>query len=297
MRKQILAELKRELEKLVAEGTIVEMGVTEKNNGVKLQTVTINEPDSKVMPCFHIDRWLEAVEKGKITVRELAEDIVKEAHKENKIDGLPGAISGFSKNMILDNVVYQIINKEMNASRLAEVPHKDFLDLAAVYRVEIALAREEKRTFLVLNRHIEALGITQEELDEAAFKNTEKSGFSVRSMSEVMAELSGMPVEELEMLEIGCPKTYVMTNKDKVNGATIMLYSKFFGELAEKCNDDLLIIPSSIHELFAMPAETMPKEIAEDMVKNVNDTEVEDEEILSYTIYRYRKETGLLEVA
>ena len=139
-------------------------------------------------------------------------------------------------------------------------------------------------------------GISFEELDEAAKKNTEKSGFSVRTMSEVMCELMGVNVGQ-EIEEPDGPQMYILTNARKIHGANIMLYKEYLEIAAEKMNGDFYIIPSSIHELIAVPVSAQGLEELREMVKEANDNQLTPEEILGYEVYRYNRETGEVEVA
>ena len=68
-------------------------------------------------------------------------------------------------------------------------------------------------------------------------------------------------------------------------------------DAAQKMNGDFYILPSSIHELLAVPVSTAEIEELRQMVKEVNDNEVAPEEILGYEVYRYNRETGEVEVA
>lgn len=62
-------------------------------------------------------------------------------------------------------------------------------------------------------------------------------------------------------------------------------------------NGDFYIIPSSIHELIAVPVLAQGLEELREMVKEVNDNQLAPEEILGYEVYRYNRETGEVEVA
>lgn len=78
---------------------------------------------------------------------------------------------------------------------------------------------------------------------------------------------------------------------------SIILYNEQLAQLSEKLNDDLLIMPSSIHEVLAVPASSMNAIDLKQMVGEVNDTEVSEQEILGYSVYRYNRKTGVVEVA
>ena len=90
---------------------------------------------------------------------------------------------------------------------------------------------------------------------------------------------------------------FVLSNKRKMNGASIILYNEQLEQLSDKLNDDLLIMPSSIHEVLAVPASSMDAADLKQMVREVNNTEVSEQEILGYSVYRYNRETGTIEVA
>ena len=76
-----------------------------------------------------------------------------------------------------------------------------------------------------------------------------------------------------------------------------MLYKEYLEIVAERMNGDFYILPSSIHELLAVPVSNTGLEQLREMVKEVNDNVVAPEEILGYEVYRYNRETGEVEVA
>ena len=68
--------------------------------------------------------------------------------------------------------------------------------------------------------------------------------------------------------------------------------------IGEKLGDDYYVLPSSIHECMILPAGLRPdpKEL-QDMVREINLTQVEPEEILADSVYRYERHTERLETA
>lgn len=55
------------------------------------------------------------------------------------------------------------------------------------------------------------------------------------------------------------------------------------------------IIPSSIHELLILPSDnTDDSDKIREMIKEINDTQVSAEEILSYSLYFYEREENRL---
>ena len=62
---------------------------------------------------------------------------------------------------------------------------------------------------------------------------------------------------------------------------------------------DLMIIPSSVHEVLLIPSEGHETEAdtLRQMVREVNDTQLALNEILSYHVYRYSHQTGKIAIA
>ena len=69
-----------------------------------------------------------------------------------------------------------------------------------------------------------------------------------------------------------------------------MLYEEWKSAVSE-INDNFFVIPSSIHELILIPESFgMNRQQLEAMVKEINETEVAREEVLSDTVYYYDRE-------
>ena len=67
--------------------------------------------------------------------------------------------------------------------------------------------------------------------------------------------------------------------------------------MAERLKDSLYLLPSSVHEVIAIPASAAgdPKELPS-LVQEINLTEVAPEEILSDCVYYYNWHTGQISV-
>lgn len=166
-----------------------------------------------------------------------------------------------------DAIVMNLINTEKNRALLEHVPHKDVLDLSIVYRIIMAREDNGMATVLITYEMLKDMGMSQEELEQIAYINTGKM----------------FPVEIFKLSEF----LYVMTNEAKVHGATTMMYKDAVKALAEKIGGDFYLIPSSIHEVMAIPEGTLdPKKLIL-MLEEGNRTCCAENEILSNTIYHY----------
>mgnify|MGYP000205739007 FL=1 len=299
MKEAMIERLAEAVKDIAGEGYEVKAVVVQKNNGVELDALNIRKPGEIMVPTVYIQRELELLEEDKITVEEAAKHVL-EVYKENK-DRKPVTdvdikeISG--KDFILQHVEYQLVNAERNAERLETVPAKRIADLAALYRVVVSEDETGTASYVLSTEQRMRAQISVEELDEAAAKNTCKSEFTVQSMYEVMAAMMHMDENTAKEMCEGGPEMFVLSNKKKMNGASIILYNEKLAELSAKLDDDLLIMPSSIHEVLAVPASSIDVEDLKNMVREVNDTEVSEQEILGYSVYRYNRETDTIEVA
>lgn len=85
---------------------------------------------------------------------------------------------------------------------------------------------------------------------------------------------------------------YVLTNKENNRGASAMLCPWVMKKVSDLFPEGFYIIPSSIHESLIVQENggNSVKELRE-ILRNVNRTAVENEEVLSDNIYQYDRET------
>lgn len=70
-----------------------------------------------------------------------------------------------------------------------------------------------------------------------------------------------------------------------------MIYPDLIKDFAEALGSSLYIIPSSIHELLLLPVTNANEsQDIKNMIREINDTQVKMEEILSYSLYLFDKE-------
>ena len=261
-----------------------------KNNGVELQAIIISADGEVVSPTVYVDKYITDILMGKRTVTDAAEEIFKTYLENKKVNFGVDISKLISKEFILDHVEFQLVNAASNKDYLQKAPNKKIMDLAALYKVKF-----KNCSYLLTCEKMAIAGISVDELEKAAVRNTEKVGFIKKTMAQVMAEDLDMPEDVTEMKEE--PQLYVLTNKRRENGANILLFKDELAEFAEMIGDDFFILPSSIHEVLAVPASQVDYKELKHMVKDVNDTQVAPNEILGYEVYRYDRKTRSLSIA
>lgn len=280
-------ELKKQVEAKFNIQTRLE--VVKKNNGVELTALFIPCKDTTLCQTVYIDGLLNDLENGVQTMEDALSYL--EVIMQHEVPSFDLSCLK-EKDKLLANVVYSMVNYEMNQEILKNIPHKRWNDLAITFKVYVAFEEEEKAgNVLVNNDVLELTEVTFDELDKAAYENTKKLELSIASLGEI---LYGMGFQEDDL----CPSLYVGSNKDKMYGSHIILYPELIQPLAEQKNSDIFIIPSSVHEVLLIAEDESFVESLKGMVAEVNKSScVDDQEILSYQVYRYSKETGEILIA
>ena len=89
-----------------------------------------------------------------------------------------------------DNIVFQLVNTEQNREMLAGIPHREFQDLAVIYRWVVKVDADGIQSTMVRNSLAEQLGLNEEQLFKLAVENTRRIFPPVvKSMNDVIREM------------------------------------------------------------------------------------------------------------
>lgn len=201
-------------------------------------------------------------------------------------------------------LVLSLINTEQNRELLKDVPNRPFQDLSIVCRYVTGMDRDRVSSVLVTGRIMENMKLSREKLFQMAEENTKKMmPPQVADMAGILKRMfmeEGMPEKDADIMfgemPAGIPM-YVVTNSCQINGAVSMLFEDILHGLAEKTGTDLYILPSSVHEVIAVPADIGSPETLAEMVEEVNLGQVPLNERLSNQVYYYEKEQRRLSMA
>ena len=97
--------------------------------------------------------------------------------------------------------------------------------------------------------------------------------------------------------EAGHP-LYILSNQNGLSGAACMLYTDILKDFADRMKANLVVLPSSIHEVLLLPdrGDQNYEELCL-TVASINRTEVDPEERLSNNVYLFSRSTGRLRIA
>lgn len=266
-----------------------------KNNADRLTGLMIRREDQNVCPTVYLDDFFEEYENGedfRILVEKVLDTYKKGAVKDD-ID-----VSFFEKwELVKDKICYKLVSTQRNEELLKDIPSIPNLDLSVVFFYAYHDEQLGDGSILIHNDHLDRWGVTVEELMEVAKENTPKLfPAQVNSMGDFLREMVGDDPDVLADAESN--PMIVLSNKRRFNGAVVALYEGTLAEVAEKVGDSLYVLPSSIHEMIAIPQTLVPDEdYLRYMITSVNRTQLQPQEFLSDTLYFYDKEERSLRVA
>ena len=274
-------------ERVVPKGYVVSFTERKKNNVGDKCGIQIRKKDSEIGVIVYIDGYIADIENEMLNVDRAADEIVQRI-EDKAVLGYYSDVQEFakivnSKESILGNVRYLLVNKKWNEADLDSYPHKDYLDLAVLYEVR---NKNASMSVEITNDIMQNFGITFEELDKAA--NNNRDSYVAQDMFSMMVSLMPISTEEIKEMK-GGPQMYVLTNEWKLKGASALLYPELIEDIAQEENSDLIVIPSSIHEILIVEASGMDKDGISQMVQEVNSQQVDEQERLSDHAYFYKR--------
>ena len=174
-----------------------------------------------------------------------------------------------------------------NAEWLREAgrPYKELLDMVMTLQCGVDLdgisEYGEVANIQVTDSLLRQCGLAIDEAFAIAMKNIE----SVAQISPIRTVLEELLGEELPDGD-NEPKMIIVSNEQRCNGAPLMFSKKIQSELLEIFGKKAVyVLPSSIHEFIAVSASYMPIDDMREMVRTINENEVDPEDRLTDEVY------------
>lgn len=278
----------------------VRLQVVTKNNDLQLTGLTIKAGNSNIAPTIYLEQFFDAYEKGEdinVILQRIAETRISHEFRD-KFDTESITDLGRCK----DNIVPRLIGRAWNTELLRSRPHKLVADLAVTYCIHLGEDRNGTTSVPISNELLASWNISVNELHDIAIGNMDKVTPPVfSSMSSVIGSLllddmpGDMTEEEkkamLSEFVFADDAMFVLTNTQKLNGAAEVLNRDVMERIIGQIGKDFFILPSSIHEVLIVPATPdMEVSMLENMVREVNQTQVSPEDRLSDNVYVYTKD-------
>lgn len=261
---------KREYAEQVARLVNGEVKETEKPNGIVLTGVI--RKDGEISPVFYVEQFIE---EGK-EPEEMADFVMN-----YKAD------FSFDVNTITDytDVKPMLRARLYNESTVAEVKRSaseyGFNDLIIIPYIEIA----DNASIKVTDALVNGWKVTADQVLDDAIANAKKD-ICISTMFETLMGIMPKAIDEFDFLNADdSVPMYVITNKRKSFGAIAGALGK--AKLSIFFDKGYVILPSSVHEVIAVPNNVHDKESMVAMVREINATQVAPQEQLSNNIYTF----------
>ena len=286
-------ELLDHLRQILGEEKRISFQSVEKNNGIREEAVVILEEGARIAPTIYLRGFFEDWKWGRKTMEEISRKILLQNERQEKeVDFSLDSFENYEKAR--GHVYFKLINYERNKVLLTKIPYIPYLDLAVVFYYRLEKGKFQGATMLIHNCNLDAWKIDSRQLLEDAVMNTSrKLPYSFQGMDALIRELSG---DEEQELYTGEEIMYVLSNQEKCFGAAALLYPHLLSHISKIFRKNFYVLPSSVHECILVPDQGQYSRIElTRMVREVNQTQVEADEILSDQVYYYdRQEEKLM---
>lgn len=301
--------VKKELKKIL--GIECSISQINKPGGVAYTGLTIVDPGS-VHPIFNLD---ELRERG-LSEQEMVAFIAERFRFHQMEDESGKKIVSCLRNYeeAKKHLALRCCNLPNNISYLEDKPYRMITgDIAAYVVVNIgdliSNINDGIATTSVTHSLLKNWGISFEE----AYSDALSNGFTpyIGNIGDMLDEMYSdepdiwkcrnffskgflQPLEDYELIQhmsLGLPSMFVISNPKQIGGGTILAYPEALKELSDFFAMDMVVLPSSIHEILVVPYESLDIEEISSMsmmVTEVNETSVAEEDILSSTAYVLR---------
>lgn len=275
------------------------METVTKNNGIQKTGITIWQPANSITPILYLDDFYREYRQG-VSMNAILSKISDIYVQSIRSEIFVSKADFVAYDRVKDNITLKLVNRKANRQLLRELPHKDIEDLSITYQIFLPEFHDEgSASAKVTNQLMDSWEIDMETLHQTAVENSLRLEPPVfKSMTAAMGEIImedesvGDLFKDREIFLQAAPDMmYILTNRDKLYGASALVYPQVLEQISEVFPEGFYILPSSVHEVLIMPKTGVapPQELGK-MVREVNQKEVSKEEVLSDRVYEYDKD-------
>ena len=267
------------LKKHISPGVEMTTGRRNRRGGKLKDTVEFHGKGDNFGRVFYIeDMYMEYLQGA-------SPEVIADGVLQMCTGGLPdGVLRILDYEQVKEHLTLRLVNFEKNREVLDDFIYRPFLDLALTCRVVCPAEENVLRTMAVSYALLERWGVSEEEVFSQAEDCMRRYEPPVlRPLRDIL------PYKDPDRMSSSRESDlYILTTRSGISGASALLTSENVQMLAEQLDRDILVLPSSIHEMLLLPdwgewEVSALRKIVEDVNRNV----VPEEDYLSDNIYRY----------
>ena len=273
-----------------------------KNNDVLLDGLVL-KGESAIAPTIYFNDLYKAYQEGEPMEGLVLE--VLECMQDLPLQQVSDVAQQLHWDELKGKVIFQVIGAEENQAVYKRTPTRKEQDMLLTYRILLDTGEHGMASFQVDQMVHEQLGVSEEELYQAAICNMpELVPPTFQSMEAVFDEILSDTPNQVISLDDSLQKLeknkemYVLTNPKKMYGAANVFYPGVMDKIAQAFDNDMIVLPSSLHEAILLPYDkTMQIQEFKNMVKEINANQVAPQDRLTNQVYIYDKEEKQLMIA
>ena len=295
--------IQKRLKKRFNDETKIEINKVVKNNSQELDSLVILRPGYCMSPNFYLKFYYESYKRGE-GIQSIVDSIIRKYNESN--NNMSKFNLDLSYENCCDRITFRLVSREKNKGLLESIPYISFLDMVIVFYCVVVIDDGGIASVRISNFMMNEWGIDTKQLFCLAQINTlklfPKKLYTLESMLRIVLYENKTDAELENYFESGQSlfkeeSPLVVRNSKGINGASVIIYPKILKEISEMIGGDFYILPSSIHEVLVIKDNgDKENDELEKMVREVNESCVLPEEVLSDHVYHYSEESDRIEI-
>ena len=285
------------LEDIFKEQYVIEPVDMTKINDTQLHGIAVRAAEGCCGMTIYLDEHYRLHTDG-MELQDIVDSLASAIRKESKqMDEISSQLHRIAKvtdyESVKESIMFRVLNADRNKEYLKNIVcFPTGLDINMCLYLDVEF-ESGKGGIINLTKQIRDMwNVSDEELLEQAKKNTQEKRPPMFANVQTLlydTEFDGLPCDM---------NLYVLTNKEKTDGAGVIFYEGLLKEYSERLEGkNFIILPSSIHETLLIPTDEL-KDVTylRRMVCSINAMELQPGEVLSDNIYYYNKETDSVRI-
>lgn len=289
-----------------------------KNNGCEYTSLIIDTEGEPVAPAIYLEDFYTSFLEERSVYEDdaITDDERFDAIARRILLGMEDlARPGFSEDLmdyenVRDRICLKLVSRSENEDLLKHTPYVAFHDLCILFFIHLEMSDKTFGSILLKEDQFLKWKLTPTALYPIALANTmrifpaelcalqsileslckkdpdDEPKAHNRDTMKKICDLSGEPWEAPERPLVH--QSMVLTNKNKYFGATAVLYPQLLNRIGDALQGSYYLIPSSIHEMLILPSSIgISSHEIDDMIREINQTEVSAEEVLGTHCYYF----------
>lgn len=289
-KQQVLSRIRDFLPEKYAKADI-SLERTVKTNDTVLDGIVIRVRENAITPNIYLNAYYDDYLNGR-NMEDILRQIsyVRDNAPEPKDVGLALSKPDFEFDKIKSRITCRMVNIELNRLFLADRPYTQMEDLAVVYDIQMGKIGNDNGSIPIKKSMQQYFGIDIKKLHRIAVGNMERlSPCICDSLINMAMGFLRRPDEDMDFEKNKMDESmFVLKDKNGIYGAAVALNDKVMVSAAERLGGDFYVLPSSIHDVIAVPKKPFGDfKLLEAMVGEINAAVVAPDEILSNHVYEY----------